>query len=71
MGMVNQCKCDSCGVTAECNKNLNDVPQYPPDWHVIHWQVKNSNQSGSGYVNKAIFSYCPSCGDYRFNEATK
>lgn len=71
MGMVNKCECDACGKIVEAGKTVGGESVFPPDWHVLHWQQKNSNATGSGYVLRAVVSFCPECGEKHFEEIGK
>lgn len=69
MGMVNKCECDACGKIVEAGRSIGGESLFPPDWHVLHWQQKNSNHTGNGYVLLGLISYCPECGDILFKNA--
>ena len=71
MGMIHQCKCDGCGATVDANKTVGGDHVLPPDWYAVHWQQKNSNQTGGNFQLLKLFTYCPKCGQELFSEACK
>lgn len=71
MGMVHVCECDGCGVKVPANKTVRNEYVYPPGWHVLHWQEKDNNEKGEGYMLVTMLSYCPQCGPVRLEQALK